>query len=824
MAICEDVDYPFEEEVFRNPHNLKSWWRYLTHAPRAIIYARALKALPGSYKLWHAYLRLRLDAAHGLPITDSQHQTLNNTFERALAMMHKMSRIWLMFLQSLNHKRLITRTRRTFDRALRALPVTQHASVWECYIAFASQKSVPLKTSLVVYNRFLKYDPSYIEDYIEFLIDLGLWKMVAERLAEVLRVMTNLSLRRGRLIIECGWNCDLLIQHSSEMSSGLDVDAIIRGGIRKFRDEVGRLWTCLVDYYIRRGLLEKARDVYEEGMTTVITVRDFGEVFDAYSQFEESVLSIKIKNMDNDDIDEEGFWFKDENDVDMLLERYEHLIHRSSELANCVQMRQNPHNVNRWHQRVKLFQGNPTKQILTYTEAVRTVDPIKAVGKPHTLWVGFANLYKAHGDVSNARMELRHNNFKGALQLIQRATYEPSVEVKKRVTAQGVEPVQMKLYKYLKLWTFYADLEESFGTLESTCAVYERIINLRLATPQIILNYEMLLQISSNPLIYFEDSFKVYERGVEIFKYPHVKDIWVAYLSTFVKRYGKSKLERAREMFEMAIEKAPAESVKPLYLYLEYAKMEEEYGMAKRVMRVYDEATRAVPPSEKLGVYKIYIARAAAAFGLAKTREIYEQAINESGLSDKDVKAMCLRYAQVEKQLGEIDRGRAMYKHASQFADPRCVHEYLWNKWHEFEVQHGSEDTYLEMHRIKRSVRARYCQSLDKAKEGDDKMERRLTSNDIDSSGRGGLVQHNEEDVELPPQEDEEIQQGDAIFGGLNLVRKRDERSDAQNDGAMERIKRMRQSIDSDHINYADAFFEDLDAFGWKNKSVVSFV
>ncbi|KAL1558490.1 pre-mRNA-splicing factor SYF1-like [Salvia divinorum] len=783
MAICEDVDYPFEEEVFRNPHNLKSWWRYLTHAPRAIIYARALKALPGSYKLWHAYLRLRLDAAHGLPITDSQHQTLNNTFERALAMMHKMSRIWLMFLQSLNHKRLITRTRRTFDRALRALPVTQHASVWECYIAFASQKSVPLKTSLVVYNRFLKYDPSYIEDYIEFLIDLGLWKMVAERLAEVLRVMTNLSLRRGRLIIECGWNCDLLIQHSSEMSSGLDVDAIIRGGIRKFRDEVGRLWTCLVDYYIRRGLLEKARDVYEEGMTTVITVRDFGEVFDAYSQFEESVLSIKIKNMDNDDIDEEGFWFKDENDVDMLLERYEHLIHRSSELANCVQMRQNPHNVNRWHQRVKLFQGNPTKQILTYTEAVRTVDPIKAVGKPHTLWVGFANLYKAHGDVSNARVI-----FDKAVQLDYKLVYSPAFGVNGR------------------RWS--SDTTISRAHFNSSN----------------VLLTSHLSRSRREEHSYFEDSFKVYERGVEIFKYPHVKDIWVAYLSTFVKRYGKSKLERAREMFEMAIEKAPAESVKPLYLYLEYAKMEEEYGMAKRVMRVYDEATRAVPPSEKLGVYKIYIARAAAAFGLAKTREIYEQAINESGLSDKDVKAMCLRYAQVEKQLGEIDRGRAMYKHASQFADPRCVHEYLWNKWHEFEVQHGSEDTYLEMHRIKRSVRARYCQSLDKAKEGDDKMERRLTSNDIDSSGRGGLVQHNEEDVELPPQEDEEIQQGDAIFGGLNLVRKRDERSDAQNDGAMERIKRMRQSIDSDHINYADAFFEDLDAFGWKNKSVVSFV
>ena len=48
---------------------------------------------------------------------------------------------------------------------------------------------------------------------------------------------------------------------------------------------------------------------------------------------------------------------------------------------------------------------------------------------------------------------------------------------------------------------------------------------------------------------YFEDAFKVYERGVKIFKYSHVKDIWFTYLSKFVKRYGKAKLERTRELF-----------------------------------------------------------------------------------------------------------------------------------------------------------------------------------------------------------------------------------------------------------------------------------
>ena len=36
--------------------------------------------------------------------------------------------------------------------------------------------------------------------------------------------------------------------------------------------QVGRLWTSLANYYIRQGHYESARDVYEEGLTTVVTV------------------------------------------------------------------------------------------------------------------------------------------------------------------------------------------------------------------------------------------------------------------------------------------------------------------------------------------------------------------------------------------------------------------------------------------------------------------------------------------------------------------------------------------------------------------------
>jgi hypothetical protein len=67
----------------------------------------------------------------------------------------------------------------------------------------------------------------------------------------------------------------------------------------------------------------------------------------------------------------------------------------------------------------------------------------------------------------------------------------------------GNEPVQMKIHKSLKLWSFYVDLEESLGTLESTRAVYERILDLRIATPQIVLNYAYLIEVKSMFKVHF---------------------------------------------------------------------------------------------------------------------------------------------------------------------------------------------------------------------------------------------------------------------------------------------------------------------------------
>lgn len=69
-----------------------------------------------------------------------------------------------------------------------------------------------------------------------------------------------------------------------------------------------------------------------------------------------------------------------------------------------------------------------------------------------------------------------------------------------------------------------------------------------------------------------------------------------------------------------------------------------------------------------------------------------------------------LKFAAIERKLGEIDRSRGILLHLSQFCDPSKQEnlDNFWKIWEEFELYHGNEDTFKEMLRTKRSVSSRY--------------------------------------------------------------------------------------------------------------------
>ncbi len=156
-----------------------------------------------------------------------------------------------------------------------------------------------------------------------------------------------------------------------------------------------------------------------------------------------------------------------------------------------------------------------------------------------------------------------------------------------------------------------------------------------------------------------QESYRVFEKGISLFGFPHVETIWIAYIKRFVGRYKGKKVERARDLFEQAVEKVrrgggtlfcvclrqmhatrqhhvgivmlhldipsqvPAKDSRKLYLL--YAKFEEDYGLARRAMDVYARACAAATQADRYDMYLIYIHRCAMHFGATKTREIYEK-------------------------------------------------------------------------------------------------------------------------------------------------------------------------------------------------------
>ncbi len=107
-------------------------------------------------------------------------------------------------------------------------------------------------------------------------------------------------------------------------------------------------------------------------------------------------------------------------------------------------------------------------------------------------------------------------------------------------------------------------------------------------------------------------------------------------------------MERARDLFEQCLEGCPSEHCKVRHdpvrifkkillclkghdffhsqaIYLLYAKLEEQHGMARHAMSVYERAAEAVPKQEKFYIYNVYLKKAAEIYGVTRTRQIYEK-------------------------------------------------------------------------------------------------------------------------------------------------------------------------------------------------------
>ncbi|EME27500.1 Pre-mRNA-splicing factor SYF1 [Galdieria sulphuraria] len=880
----------YEEEVLRDPFTLKKWLFYLDALKYAVpkvkfsVYERAVAALPRSYKLWTMYLRERQEYTKKRHPSSKSYLIVNRIYERSLVYLNKMPVLWSMFCRFLLEQCRWTYTRHALDRALRSLPVTQHNRIWPIYLEFARKCGVA-ESAARVFHRYMKLEPFVVEEFAEYLKEAGRYDEAASIMSKLLCDPQFAPRKKGRtkhdLWLEL---CELLVNHGSEVYH-VDVEGVLRGGLKSYEDEAGTLWCYLADYYTQKGLFEKARDIYEEALEKVKTVRDFSVVFDAYAKFEESILTHSLENAS-----EETSTVVDDEYLDLTIYRLEDLMNRRPLLLSSVILRQNPHNVREWHKRAKLFvENDPVSVLKTYSEAIQSIDPAQATnGRLYTIWVAFARFYEIHGDLDSARevleeatdfefrhtddlvniyceyveLELRHNNLDKALLIGQRAVKEPKQEKNfkanraKAAIAAGAgniaiegnwnvwrERAKDRAWRSPKLWGLLADLEESLGSFERCCAVYERMIDLKICTAQNVLNYAAILEENR----FFEDAFRIYERGVALFCQspeedegvdmmpsknqmnnnmmskrkqrtfnPAVLALWLLYIDKFLQRYGGEKMERTRDLFEAAIRHIPSTFLKTMFMF--YANTEEVYGSARRVMSILERAVEQVPVEDRYSLFQFYIAKSAKLYGLARLRVAYEQAI--ASVQGAPVIQLCLEYADLETRLGEYDRARAVYSHGAQLADPREYADY-WKIWNDFEVAHGTEDSFRDMLRVKKSVetlysRVHYAAPMAQTAVQPDAMElieQETIKETQESIRETANIQENPDEIELSQDSDrEEEQEGnkkgekhdieaieqqplpETLFQPLAKTENRDQNNNTV--GALERFKRKKRKQD----------------------------
>jgi pre-mRNA-splicing factor SYF1 len=227
----------------------------------------------------------------------------------------------------------------------------------------------------------------------------------------------------------------------------LNVEGIVHtDGLSVYKDQAGRLWTGLATYWIKRGEFDRATATFEQGLATVLTIRDFTQIFDAYAEFSETMISTLMDALaDEDNLEDEDFDAEDtEKELDERMKAFEILMDRRPFLVNEVLIRRNPHEVVEWEKRIALYGNNDEKVIETYIKALDTISPRKATGPLYPLYVNFAKFYEEGGSVDPETGE---------------SATEPNITEARKIFEKGSR-VQFKTVDELaELWCEWAEME-----------------------------------------------------------------------------------------------------------------------------------------------------------------------------------------------------------------------------------------------------------------------------------------------------------------------------------------------------------------------------
>lgn len=675
--------------------------------PLWIYYDRAVEQYPRSYKIWADYCDTRSSfVIQFLSNHEMSIRRANGTYERALLNLWTCPRLWLDYLDFIGKQRKVTLLRKTFNKSLQSLPITQHDRMWECYLPLIRNLG-SIETVDDAYRRFLKLHPEHVEDACEFFIDKNATKKAAFYLTKLLEDPDFKSLN-NRTKYYWWTRLSEVIGADPNIENA---EQILRNGCKDFVVETGRVWVLIAEHYARLGLFSDSIQTFEDAMNSTITSHDFALVFEGETSLLMSIASHSDK-----------FY--------LFIQKQNDLLNRHLLLLNGTKLRHDKNNVTNWIERVSLFLDREYNyepktrkslwetleplttqqgQLAVMEEAIETVEPRKAeMGKYCDLWTNLSKIVDTPfavleaaltdeallpGDVVGiycyyAELELTNEHYESALSILHRATDD------KRTNGSSGSS---------QLWSLAIDVEWSMNGSSHPSLVkqlFEKCLVSRSCCMQHILAYTTFLE----GLKRYDEMFRVYERGINQVGWPHCSTFWLFYIHKFISLYGGKRRERARDLFEDALKDAPPKEAMPIFIL--YAKFEEDFGLMKRAMDIYKRAADICQNDE---IFHVWVASACRLFGASKTREVYKYAVDMFGNKGDNMKCAewCIRFAKLEAKLTEFERARSVFIHGTQYADPAVFPRY-WEEYENFEKLHGTKENYKEMLSQKNVAVARF--------------------------------------------------------------------------------------------------------------------
>ncbi|KAK6200955.1 Pre-mRNA-splicing factor SYF1 [Scheffersomyces amazonensis] len=791
--LIQKEDYAYEEEISKNPYELENWLHYYSikcsrtttsFHNKVFILERAVQSLPKSVELWTIYLELVVGIVESVDSIQykSQFILVNQLFNRALLLLYANEGIWIKYLKFLldTQPNELTLIRRTFNKCLVNLPIKSHEVIWPLYLVFAN--SVGGLTGAKIYHKYLQYaEPpilkglkSHPNPILNLTIEDILNKFIEfEDFNEINGIYANIinnpdqyiSLNKTNLQFWLDY-IDFLTDDKYRARVNDDhIEKLVLQGIEQFPDQIGTFYIKLTNYYKSQPDKEdSARYFYDKGIKSCVTIQDFLLIYNAYINFEETILDDLSETLELKPVNEQLSKL-----LDYRCYYFEQLMDSRPILINDMMLRQDINNLDVWFDRFGIFKDDLNTKLQTYAQALRQINPFKAhsllgisAHKLSKIWIDYSEIYSSKDDYKTAELiftkaigsQFKHPDELADIyinwsEMLLKSDYEDADSRAIEVIKDGLLrsdanvdyedssiDVHKRMHRSVKLWAFYLDLLEMFIEQETQTTeihqvinAYEKLIELNIATPKLIIAYAKFLETWK----YYERSFTVFEVGLKLFQDPFIKyEIWNVYLTKILKQIhthtkNQTGIERIRDLFDQALDEIPPQLSKDFIIL--YANFEQENKFIMNCIRVLKRGIQILSQSnidkfninykskidrqkvskDKYQLYSLLLDRVEEFQDEIELRKTYEMAIQDVELALPNLLVLTNKFIDYETSTHQYDRVRSLFKYIIKLTKNSA--DSLWIQWEQFEVKYGNEPTFKEMLRFKRVTKQEFQDS-----------------------------------------------------------------------------------------------------------------